>query len=119
MKMKTKKDFWVRRHLRVRRKVQGTAARPRMSVYVSNRNIYVQFIDDVAGATLAACSTLAAGDGPAVKLTVATARHIGQQAAQAAQAKGIAQVVFDRGGCAYKARLKALADAARAAGLKF
>ena len=119
MKMKTKKDYWVRRHYRVRRKVQGTAERPRMSVYVSNRNIYVQFIDDVAGSTLAATSTLAGGDGAAAKLTVATAKLIGQQAAQAAKAKGITQVVFDRGGFAYKARLKALADAARQEGLQF
>jgi len=119
MKMKTKQDYRMRRHWRVRRKVHGTAERPRMSVYVSNRHIYVQFIDDTAGATLAAASTLAAAAEQPLKLTVATARQIGQLAAQAALAKGIAQVVFDRGGFTYKARLKALADAARQAGLKF
>ena len=100
----------------MRGKVTGTAAKPRMSVYVSNRNIYVQFVDDTAGTTLAATSTCALD---ATKLTVATAKQLGQAAATAAKAKGIEQVVFDRGGFSYKARLKALADAAREAGLKF
>jgi len=116
MKVKTKQEFRQRRHFRVRGKVTGTAAKPRMSVYVSNRHIYVQFVDDVAGKTLVATSTATLGD---VKLTMATAKQLGQVAAVAAKAKGIEQVVFDRGGFAYKARLKALADAAREAGLKF
>ncbi|TAN38904.1 MAG: 50S ribosomal protein L18 [Verrucomicrobia bacterium] len=116
MKVKTKQEFRQRRHFRVRGKVAGTAAKPRMSVYVSNRHIYVQFVDDVAGKTLVATSSAALGD---VKLTLAMAKQLGQAAAVAAKAKGIEQVVFDRGGFAYKARLKALADAAREAGLKF
>ena len=118
MKPKNLQDFRVRRHLRLRQRVQGTAARPRMSVFISNKHLYVQFIDDAAGKTLAAVSTLdAALKGQ--KLNVATAKRLGELAGQAAQAKGIAAVVFDRGGFAYRARLQALADAARAAGLKF
>jgi large subunit ribosomal protein L18 len=115
MKVKTKQEYRMRRHYRVRGKVTGTAAKPRMSVYVSNRHIYVQFVDDTAGTTLASASTQALD---AKKLTVAVAKQLGAAAAAAAKAKGIAQVVFDRGGFAFKARLKALADAAREAGLK-
>ena len=118
MKTKNQKDYRVRRHLRLRQKVQGTAERPRMSVFVSNQHLYVQFIDDAAGKTLAAASTLdAALKGQ--KLNVATAKQLGELAAKAAQAKGISTVVFDRGGFAYRGRLQALAEAARAGGLKF
>ena len=89
-----------------------------MSVFVSNQHLYVQFIDDAAGKTLAAASTLdAALKGQ--KLNVATAKQLGELAAKAAQAKGISTVVFDRGGFAYRGRLQALAEAARAGGLKF
>ena len=116
MKVKTKYQSRIRRHFRVRGKVIGSAAKPRMSVYVSNRNIYVQFVDDAAGTTLASASTLVLD---AAKLTVAVAKQLGTAAAAAAKAKGIETVVFDRGGFAFKARLKALADAAREAGLKF
>ena len=105
MKMKNLKDYRVRRHLRLRRKVQGTAARPRMSVFVSNQHLYVQFVDDAAAKTLAAVS--------------ATAKQLGELAAQAAKEKGISTVVFDRGGFAFGGRLRALADAARAGGLQF
>ena len=118
MKLKNLEDYRVRRHLRLRQKVQGTPERPRMSVFVSNKHLYVQFIDDAAGKTLAAVSTLdAALKGQ--KLNVATAKRLGELAAQAAQAKGIVTVVFDRGGFAYRGRLQALAEAARAGGLKF
>ena len=118
MKLKNLKDYRVRRHLRLRQKVQGSPERPRMSVFVSNKHLYVQFIDDAAGKTLAAVSTLdAALKGQ--KLNVATAKRLGELAAQAARAKGIATVVFDRGGFAYRGRLQALAEAARAGGLKF
>ena len=118
MKMKNQKDYRTRRHLRLRQKLQGSAERPRMSVFVSNQHLYVQFIDDAAGKTLAAASTLdAALKGQ--KLNVATAKQLGELAAKAAQAKGISTVVFDRGGFAYRGRLQALADAARAGGLKF
>ena len=118
MKLKNLEDYRVRRHLRLRQKVQGTPERPRMSVFVSNKHLYVQFIDDAAGKTLAAVSTLdTALQGQ--KLNIATAKRLGELAAQAAQAKGIATVVFDRGGFAYRGRLQALAEAARAGGLKF
>lgn len=118
MKIKNLSDYRVRRHLRLRQKVRGTAERPRMSVFVSNKHFYVQFIDDGAAKTLAAVSTLdEAMKGQ--KLNVATAKKLGAMAAQAAQAQGIAAVVFDRGGFAYRGRLRALADAAREGGLKF
>ena len=118
MKMKNQKDYRVRRHLRLRQKLQGTAERPRMSVFVSNQHLYVQFIDDAAAKTLAAVSTVA-GTLKGQKLNVATAKQLGALAAKAAQEKGIAAVVFDRGGFAYRGRLQALADAAREGGLKF
>ncbi len=118
MKMKNLKDYRVRRHLRLRQKLQGTPERPRMSVFVSNQHIYVQFIDDAAGKTLAAVSTLV-GTAKGQKLNVATAKQIGTLAAQAAKEKGIAEVVFDRGGFAFRGRLQALANAAREGGLKF
>ena len=118
MKTKNLKDYRVRRHLRLRQTVQGTPARPRMSVFVSNKHFYVQFIDDQAAKTLAAVSTVA-GPLKGQKLNVATAKQLGALAAQAAKEKGISAVVFDRGGFAYRGRLKALADAAREGGLKF
>jgi large subunit ribosomal protein L18 len=120
MKVVTKKDYRRRRHLRLRRKVQGTSARPRMSVYVSNRHLYVQFIDDAAGSTLAAASTQTEGLGvPEGKKNVDVAKKLGALAARVAQDKGIREVVFDRGGFNFTGRIKALADAAREAGLKF
>lgn len=118
MKAKTQKEYRVRRHLRLRQKVQGTPERPRMSVFVSNQHLYVQFIDDVAAKTLATASTLQ-GALKGQKLNVATAKQLGTLAAQAAKDKGIEAVVFDRGGFAYGGRLRALAEAARAGGLKF
>ena len=118
MKVKNLNDYRVRRHLRLRQKLQGTAERPRMSVFVSNKHFYVQFIDDGAAKTLAAVSTLS-GALKGQKLNVATAKQLGALAAKAAQEKGIAAVVFDRGGFAYRGRLQAVADAARAGGLKF
>ena len=103
--------------MRLRKKVTGTADRPRMSVFVSNRSMYVQFIDDAAGRTLAAATNLSkAREG---KNDVAAAKALGKKAAQAAKEKGIAAVVFDRGGFSYRGRVKALADAAREEGLKF
>ena len=96
--------------MRVRKKVAGTADRPRMAVYRSNKRIEVQFIDDDARVTLAGVST-------AGKNTEA-AKALGAKAAEAAKAKGIENVVFDRGGFAFGSNLKALADSAREAGLK-
>ncbi len=118
MKVKNQNDQRIRRHLRLRQKVQGTSERPRMSVFISNQHFYVQFIDDAAAKTLAAVSTVA-GTLKGQKLNVATAKQLGALAAQAAKEKGISAVVFDRGGFAYRGRLQALADAARESGLKF
>lgn len=109
----------ARRRIRakhLRRKIQGTSERPRLCVRVSNKRIYVQFVDDVAACTLAAVSTLGT-DKPAKN--AACAAKLGTQAAAVAAEKGIREVVFDRGGFRYHGRLKALADAARAGGLKF
>jgi len=89
-----------------------------MSVFVSNKHLYVQFIDDAAAKTLAAVSTLE-GAVKGQRLNVETAKQLGVLAAKAAQEKGIATVVFDRGGFAYRGRIQALADAARESGLKF
>lgn len=109
------------RHWRVRRKVAGTKDRPRMSVRFTNENIHVQFIDDVAGITLASSSTTSKStperDGLAAN--VKSAKIIGALAAKAALDKGVKQVVFDRSGARYHGKVKALADAAREAGLKF
>ena len=102
------------RHRRLRQKVQGTAARPRMALYFSNKNINVQFIDDDAAKTIAAATTL----GTDAKLNVATAKDAGAKAAEAALAKGISLVVVDRGGFKYHGRVKALVEAAVAAGIK-
>jgi large subunit ribosomal protein L18 len=110
-----------RRHNRVRLKVSGTSERPRLNVYRSLEHIYVQVIDDVAGHTLAAASTLdaevkAATDG---KKKTEAARIVGQIIAARAKNAGIETVVFDRGGNLYHGRVKALADGAREGGLKF
>jgi large subunit ribosomal protein L18 len=109
------------RHWRIRKKVIGTKERPRMSVRFTNQNIYVQFIDDAAGATIAAASTLGKGlpDSEKVGANVASAKRIGTLAAEAARSKGIKQIVFDRSGSRFHGKVKALADAAREAGLQF
>jgi large subunit ribosomal protein L18 len=110
MSIKEKRDFRIRRHKRVRKKVTGTAERPRMAVFRSNKRIEVQFIDDDARITLAGVSS--AGKN------AEAAKALGTKAAEAAKAKGIEAVVFDRGGFAFGSNLKALADSAREAGLK-
>ena len=119
--MKSKKQLKQLRHWRVRKKLGGTGERPRMSVYFSNENIQVQFIDDIAGKTLAAASTLskATPDKDKLGANVKSAKTIGTLAAKTAIDKGIKEVVFDRGGARYHGKVKALADAAREAGLKF
>lgn len=109
------------RRLRIRQKVVGTPERPRMSVKFTGQHIYVQFVDDAAGVTLAATSTRSKdvrGQVPA-KANVDTAKKIGTLAAQAAVAKGLKKVVFDRSGARYHGKVKALADAAREGGLEF
>jgi len=113
MKMRTKEDYRKRRHFRIRRKISGTAECPRMAVYVSNRYIYVQLIDDVVGKTLCSVSSMGLGNG------VETAKDLGKKAADAAKGAGISKVVFDRSGFTFGSRLKALADAAREGGLEF
>lgn len=118
MRPQNKTEFRQRRHERLRHKVAGTADRPRMSVCLTGQHIYVQFIDDVAGRTLVAASTVAA-EAKGTKPTVAGAKKLGALAAQKAKEKNISAVVFDRGGFKYHGRIKALADAAREAGLKF
>jgi large subunit ribosomal protein L18 len=109
------------RHARIRTKVSGTSERPRMAVKFTNEHIYVQFIDDVARVTLASVSTRAKStpDKETLSANVASAKKIGTLAAEALKTKGLTQVVFDRGGSRYHGKVKALADAAREAGLKF
>lgn len=102
------------RHQRLRQKVIGTAARPRMAIAMSNKNIQVQFIDDDKGMTLASASTFKSD----ANLNIATAKEIGAKAAAAAIEKGISLVVVDRGGFGFHGRVKELVDAAVAAGLK-
>jgi large subunit ribosomal protein L18 len=106
-----------RRHRRVRAKVSGTAARPRLSVFRSLSHVYVQIIDDAAGKTLAAASDAEVGKKKLKKSE--TAREVGKLLAEKAAKKGIASVVFDRGGYAYTGRIAAVADGAREGGLKF
>ena len=109
------------RRWRIRRKISGTKDRPRMSVCFTNKNIHVQFIDDGTGTTLAAASTTckATPDRDKLSANAASGKTLGTLAAQAALGKGIKQVIFDRGGARYHGKVKALADAAREAGLQF
>jgi len=109
------------RKWRIRKKVTGSADRPRMSVCFSNEHIYVQFIDDVKGCTLASASTRHKTTPGREELAAnaASAKKIGALAAEAAKSKGISQVVFDRNGAKFHGKVKALADAAREGGLKF
>jgi large subunit ribosomal protein L18 len=118
MKVKTKKEYRVRRHYRLRKKIRGSAECPRMSVFISNRHMYVQLIDDDAGKTVASISTVA-GDGPGAGVTADKAAQMGKMLGERAKELGISKAVFDRGGFTYGKRLKAMADAAREAGLVF
>jgi large subunit ribosomal protein L18 len=119
--MRTEKKLKLKqlRHWRIRKRVSGTSERPRMSVRFTNENIHVQFIDDVAGRTLAAVSTVSKGEAKELSANTAGAKKVGAIAAKNALDKGIKAVVFDRGGTRYHGKIKALADAAREAGLKF
>lgn len=116
--MKTREQARRRRHFRVRRRLEGTAERPRMAVFRSNRYIYVQVIDDASGHTVAAASSQEK-ELRGRTLTVETAAEVGKLIAARSKAAGVSSVVFDRGGFAYHGRLKALADAAREEGLEF
>ena len=121
MRPQVKQRLSQLRRWRIRKKVSGTAARPRMAVKFTNEHIYVQFIDDIQGVTLASTSTRAKTVENRDKLAAnkASAKLIGQIAAEAAKAVKIQTVVFDRGGARYHGKVKERADAARAAGLKF
>lgn len=114
---KTKNTERIRRHVRIRTKVAGTPERPRLAVFRSNANIHAQIIDDVNGTTLVATSSVA------LKLenggNIDAAKEVGKAIAALAQDKKIKAIVFDRGGYIYHGRIKALADAAREAGLEF
>lgn len=114
-----KNKIRMKRHKRLRHDLKGTAARPRLSVYRSTNNVYVQLIDDVAGVTLVSAGTKAKGFDVKGKTKTQAAEAVGAELAKKALAKGITEVVFDRGGYLYTGRVKALADGARSAGLKF
>ena len=114
-----KKEIRNRIHRRIRRKLRGTAERPRLAVFRSVAHIYVQVIDDTEGKTLVSASTVDKGAQAKSGGNVAAAKAIGKLVADRAHEKGIKKVVFDRGGYQYHGRVKALADAARAAGLEF
>ncbi len=107
----------LRRHKRVRAKISGTPERPRLNVFRSEANIYAQVIDDVAGVTLCAASSLEKGFGSGSNCEAA--KKVGQAVAQRAKDKGIDAVVFDRGGYIYHGRVAALAEGAREGGLQF
>ena len=122
LRMKAKRERRERAHLRVRKRVRGSAERPRLSIYKSLRFIYAQIIDDERGVTLAAANSA----DPAIKEQVgsstaskAAAKLVGELVAQRAKDKGVDKVVFDRGGYVYHGRVQALADAARDKGLQF
>jgi len=108
-----RKDQRAKRHLRLRQRVVGSAERPRMSICVTNKHMYVQFVDDANGATLASASTLKDKNA-----NLETAKALGAAAAEAAKAKGISIVVVDRGGNPYTGRVAAIVESAVAAGIK-
>lgn len=114
-----KREARVRRHYRVRKKVRGTAERPRLAIFRSNKHISAQVIDDVTGRTLAAASTTEAAARSGATGNKAAATAVGKLVAERAKAEGVSKVVFDRGGFRYHGRVAAVADAARESGLEF
>ncbi|CAN1177261.1 50S ribosomal protein L18, chloroplastic [Linum perenne] len=122
-KARTRGDDRVARHIRIRKKVEGTTERPRLSVYRSNKHFYVQVIDDSKMHTLAAASTMQKAMAEELNFTagptIEVAQKVGEAIAKACLEKGITKVAFDRGGYPYHGRVKALADAARENGLQF
>lgn len=112
---KDKRQQRIRRHVKVRTRISGTAARPRLSVFRSSKHIYAMLIDDVAGKTLLSANDVKGGKGTKIK----RAEAVGADLAAAASTKKIKAVVFDRGGYLFTGRVKALADGARAGGLNF
>ena len=121
MSVKTKEDIRSRIRARIRKKISGTPVRPRLAVFRSQSHIYAQVINDDAGQTVCAASSLDKEFKAAQKrgANVAAAKAVGRLIADRAKEKGVTAVVFDRGGFQYHGRIKALADAAREAGLKF
>jgi len=115
----SKNDVRTRIHLRIRQRVKGSGERPRLAIFRSVKHIYAQVIDDRQGRTLVAASSNEKNSAVKSGGNVAGAKEIGKLVAERAKSKGIAKVVFDRGGYLYHGRVKALADAARAAGLEF
>ncbi|GAA0177914.1 50S ribosomal protein L18 [Clostridium sediminicola] len=109
----------VRRHKRVRRKLSGTAERPRLAVFRSEKNIYAQVIDDINGVTLVSASSLDKNFEGSLGSNKEAAKAVGKMVGERALEKGIKEVVFDRGGFIYHGRIQELADGAREAGLKF
>jgi large subunit ribosomal protein L18 len=114
----TKSEHRVRRHRRVRKKIMGSAKRPRLAVFRSNKHIYVQAIDDLAGRTIVSASTTEADLRGGATSTVDAAKQVGKLVAERAKAAGVTTVVFDRGGFKYHGRVAAIADGAREAGLE-
>jgi large subunit ribosomal protein L18 len=115
----TKLEHRKRRQRRVRKKVMGTAERPRLAVFRSNKHIYVQAIDDINGRTIVSASTMESGLRGGPTATVAGAKQVGQLIGQRAKQADIHAVVFDRGGFKFHGRVAAIADGAREAGLEF
>ena len=114
-----RKKVRTRKHKSIRRRIVGTAESPRLSVYRSLQNVFVQIIDDTTGNTLVSASTIEKGAKIENGSNIEAAKQIGERIAKKALEKGITTVVFDRGGYVYTGRIKAIADAAREAGLKF
>lgn len=116
---KSRNAMRKKRHLRARKTLMGTPLRPRLNVYRSNKNVYAQLIDDVNGETLASASTLEQDAQQENKSNIEGAKFVGDKLAKRALDKDIKNVVFDRSGYRYHGRIKAMAEAARAAGLEF
>ena len=116
---RNKAELRQKKHERLRNRFSGTPERPRLSVFRSDKHMYAQIIDDVAGNTLCAASTLDKDANSENTSNIEAAQYVGKAIAEKALAKGIKQVVFDRGGFLYHGKVQALADAAREAGLEF
>ena len=121
IKKKSRAEVREKKHLKIRNRFSGTAERPRLSVFRSNKHMYAQIIDDTIGHTLVSASTLEKGVKSELKYTdtVEAAKYLGSVIGKRAVEKGIKEVVFDRGGFIYHGKIEALADAAREAGLQF
>jgi large subunit ribosomal protein L18 len=115
----TRREFRYRRHLRVRKKVAGTAERPRLVVFRSLKHIYAQLVDDDRGICLMGVGDMSEGVQPDGPGKIGKAKGVGRRLAELAKARGISRVVFDRAGYKYHGRVKAVADGARAGGLEF